>query len=135
MNNSSNYKNSSILSKKSLEFAYLRTELSSQNTYYSIMRAAFTIALVASYTRKWFILGFSILLLIGAYVQYYLLGELLVKIHKNENNTENIKANETDTEIETENYVYKLRNSNKYLIFYYSVLFILVIILEYFIKK
>lgn len=81
------------------------------------MRAAFTIALVASYTRKWFILGFSILLLIGAYVQYYLLGELLVKIHKNENNTENIKANETDTEIETENYVYKLRNSNKYLIF------------------
>ena len=48
--------------KKLVQLSYLRTELSSQNTYFATMRTMFALAVVAAYTQKWFILLFSMLI-------------------------------------------------------------------------
>lgn len=71
-----------------VNLAYLRTEYSSQNTYYATMRMAFAVALVSAYTKNFYILAFSIILLIGGYIQYKFMGEILIEINEaTRNNT------------------------------------------------
>jgi hypothetical protein len=71
-----------------VNLAYLHTEYSSQNTYYATMRMAFAVALVSAYTKNFYILAFSIILLIGGYIQYKFMGEILIEINEaTRNNT------------------------------------------------
>jgi hypothetical protein len=64
-----------------VNLAYLHTEYSSQNTYYATMRMAFA-------AKNFYILAFSIILLIGGYIQYKFMGEILIEINEaTRNNT------------------------------------------------
>ena len=69
-------------SKLLVNLAYLRTEYASQNTYYATMRMAFAISLVSAYTKNFYILAFSIILLIGGYIQYNFMGNILIDINE-----------------------------------------------------
>ena len=65
-----------------VNLAYLRTEYSSQNTYFATMRIAFAFALVSAYTKSYHILGFTIILLLGGYLQYKFMGKILIDINE-----------------------------------------------------
>ena len=97
--------------EKLVDLSYLRSEYASQNTYFATMRLAFAIGLVSAYTKSLYILIFSIVLLIGGYIQYKLMGEVLININKNHNNR-NKK-------------IFKMREINNYIFIFYSILFIL----------
>lgn len=103
--------------EKLVDLSYLRSEYASQNTYFATMRLAFAIGLVSAYTKSLYILIFSIVLLIGGYIQYKLMGEVLININKNHNNR-NKK-------------IFKMREINNYIFIFYSILFIICIFLQY----
>jgi len=78
-----------------VNLAYLRTEYASQNTYYAKMRMAFAIALVSAYTKNFYVLAFSIILLIGGYIQYKFMGDILIEINEvTRNNNKNVDYND-----------------------------------------
>lgn len=105
------------IGEKLVDLSYLRTEYASQNTYFATMRLAFAIGLISAYTKSLYILGFSILLLLGGYIQYKLMGEILININKNPENTD---IN-----------IYKMREINNYIFIFYSILFILCIYFQF----
>jgi len=111
-----------INSRKLVELAYIRTELAAENTYLATMRVAFTLAIVATFTQKWFILGFSILLLLGALIQYHKLSKYLIVMN-------------TSKKEDSEEAISRLANINKYVFIFYSSIFILTIIIEYLTQK
>lgn len=114
---------------KLVELSYLRTELSSQNTYFSTMRTAFALAVVAAYTQKWFILLFSIILLIGGYSQYYMLGDILKNINEKQ-------EYENDKEERNKYYeLYKLRENNNKILLFYCLIFGIAVTLEFMTEK
>ena len=115
--------------KKLVELSYLRTELSSQNTYYATVRTTFAIAVVAAYTQKWYILLFSILVIIGGYIQYYMVGDILKNINER-------KDDLNDNEERNKYYeLYKLRDVNNKVLLFYCVLFGIAVLLEFFTEK
>lgn len=106
--------------------SYLRTEYSSQNTYYATMRFAFIFALIAASTKNYYILAFSIILLIGAYIQYSSMGNILIDINelaRNPNNNMNYDN------------LYKLRDYNNYAIIFYTIIFLIAIFLQFYSKS
>ena len=105
-----------------VNFAYLRTEYSSQNTYYATMRLAFAIGLVSAYTKNFYILLFSIILLIGGYIQYNVMSKILIEINEVTRNNKKI-INYDD--------LYKLRKINNIILLFYTLLFILAIFLQF----
>lgn len=105
------------LGEKLVDLSYLRSEYASQNTYFATMRLAFAIGLVSAYTKSLYILIFSIILLIGGYIQYKLMGEVLININKNHDNR-NKK-------------IFKMREINNYIFIFYSILFMICIFLQY----
>ena len=111
--------------KKMVHLSYLRTELSSQNTYFATMRTAFALAVVAAYTQKWFILLFSIILLFGGYIQYYMLGDIIKNI--------NDKTYDLNDDEERNKYydLYQLREVNNKVLLFYVILFSIAIMLEF----
>lgn len=105
-----------------VNLAYLRTEYASQNTYYATMRMAFAIALVSAYTKNFYVLAFSIILLIGGYIQYKFMGNILIEINEvTRNNNKNINYND----------LYKLREFNNIVFIFYTIIFILAIFLQF----
>jgi len=105
-----------------VNLAYLRTEYSSQNTYYATMRMAFAVALVSAYTKNFYILAFSIILLIGGYIQYKFMGEILIEINEaTRNNKKNVDYND----------LYKLREFNNSVFIFYTIIFIIAIFLQF----
>lgn len=105
-----------------VNLAYLHTEYSSQNTYYATMRMAFAVALVSAYTKNFYILAFSIILLIGGYIQYKFMGEILIEINEaTRNNKRNINYND----------LYKLREFNNSVFIFYTIIFIIAIFLQF----
>jgi hypothetical protein len=110
-------------SKLLVNLAYLRTEYASQNTYYATMRMAFAIALVSAYTKNFYILAFSIILLIGGYIQYKFMGNILIEINEvTRNNKKNVDYND----------LYKLREFNNIVFIFYTIIFIIAIFLQFF---
>lgn len=110
-------------SKLLVNLAYLRTEYASQNTYYATMRMAFAIALVSAYTKNFYILAFSIILLIGGYIQYKFMGNILIEINEvTRNNKKNVDYNN----------LYKLREFNNIVFVFYTIIFIIAIFLQFF---
>lgn len=105
-----------------VNLAYLRTEYSSQNTYYATMRLAFAIGLVSAYTKNFYILLFSIILLIGGYIQYNVMSKILIEINELTRNNKKI-INYDD--------LYKLRKFNNVILLFYTLLFILAILLQF----
>ena len=105
-----------------VNLAYLRTEYASQNTYYATMRMAFAIALVSAYTKNFYVLGFSIILLIGGYIQYKFMGNILIEINElTRNNKKNVDYND----------LYKLREFNNIVFIFYTIIFIIAIFLQF----
>lgn len=105
-----------------VNLAYLRAEYASQNTYYATMRMAFAIALVSAYTKNFYVLAFSIILLIGGYIQYKFMGNILIEINEvTRNNNKNINYND----------LYKLREFNNIVFIFYTIIFILAIFLQF----
>ena len=105
-----------------VNLAYLRTEYASQNTYYITMRMAFAIALVSAYTKNFYILAFSIILLIGGYIQYKFMGKILIDINElTRNNKKNVDYND----------LYKLREFNNIVFVFYTIIFIIAIFLQF----
>lgn len=105
-----------------VNLAYLRTEYASQNTYYATMRMAFAIALVSAYTKNFYILAFSIILLIGGYIQYKFMGNILIEINEvTRNNKKNVNYND----------LYKLREFNNLVFIFYTIIFIIAIFLQF----
>ena len=105
-----------------VNLAYLRTEYASQNTYYATMRAAFAIALVSAYTKNFYVLAFSIILLIGGYIQYKFMGNILIEINElTRNNKKNVDYND----------LYKLREFNNIVFIFYTIIFIIAIFLQF----
>jgi len=105
-----------------VNLAYLHTEYSSQNTYYATMRMAFAVALVSAYTKNFYILAFSIILLIGGYIQYKFMGEILIEINEaTRNNKKNVDYND----------LYKLREFNNSVFIFYTIIFIIAIFLQF----
>lgn len=105
-----------------VNLAYLRTEYASQNTYYATMRMAFAIALVSAYTKNFYVLAFSIILLIGGYIQYKFMGNILIEINElTRNNKKNVDYND----------LYKLREFNNIVFIFYTIIFIIAIFLEF----
>ena len=112
------YENAKLL----VNLAYLRTEYASQNTYYATMRMAFPIALVSAYTKNFYILAFSIILLIGGYIQYKFMGDILIEINEvTRNNKKNVNYND----------LYKLRELNNIVFIFYTIIFIIAIFLQF----
>ena len=106
-----------------VNLAYLRTEYASQNTYYATMRMAFAVALVSAYTKNFYVLAFSIILLIGGYIQYKFMGQILIEINEvTRNNKKNVDYN----------YLYKLREFNNSVFIFYTIIFIIAIFLQFF---
>jgi len=105
-----------------VNLAYLRTEYASQNTYYATMRMAFAIALVSAYTKNFYILAFSIILLIGGYIQYKFMGQILIDINELTRNN-NKKVDYKD--------LYKLREFNNKIFIFYTILFLIAIFLQF----
>jgi hypothetical protein len=109
-----------------VNLAYLRTEYSSQNTYFATMRIAFAFALVSAYTKSYHILGFSIVLLLGGYLQYKFMGQILIDINElTRKNTNNFDYNK----------IYLMREINNYIFIFYTLIFILAILLQFYHKK
>jgi len=109
-------------SKLLVNLAYLRTEYASQNTYYATMRMAFVIALVSAYTKNFYVLAFSIILLIGGYIQYKFMGNILIEINEvTRNNKKNVDYND----------LYKLREFNNIVSIFYTIIFIIAIFLQF----
>jgi hypothetical protein len=105
-----------------VNLAYLRTEYASQNTYYATMRTAFAIALVSAYTKNFYVLAFSIILLIGGYIQYKFMGNILIEINElTRNNKKNVDYND----------LYKLREFNNIVFIFYTIIFIIAIFLQF----
>lgn len=105
-----------------VNLAYLRTEYASQNTYYATMRMAFAIALVSAYTKNFYVLAFSIILLIGGYIQYKFMGNILIEINElTRNNKKNVDYND----------LYKLREFNNIVFIFYTIIFIIAIFLQF----
>lgn len=105
-----------------VNLAYLRTEYASQNTYYATMRMAFAIALVSAYTKNFYVLAFSIILLIGGYIQYKFMGNILIEINElTRNNKKNVDYND----------LYKLREFNNIVFVFYTIIFIIAIFLQF----
>ena len=105
-----------------VNLAYLRTEYASQNTYYATMRMAFAIALVSAYTKNFYVLAFSIILLIGGYIQYKFMGNILMEINEvTRNNKKNVDYND----------LYKLREFNNIVFIFYTIIFIIAIFLQF----
>ena len=105
-----------------VNLAYLRTEYASQNTYYATMRMAFAIALVSAYAKNFYVLAFSIILLIGGYIQYKFMGNILIEINElTRNNKKNVDYND----------LYKLREFNNIVFIFYTIIFIIAIFLEF----
>jgi len=105
-----------------VNLAYLRTEYASQNTYYATMRMAFAVALVSAYTKNFYILAFSIILLIGGYIQYKFMGDILIEINEiTRNNKKNVDYND----------LYKLREFNNSVFIFYTIIFIIAIFLQF----
>ena len=105
-----------------VNLAYLRTEYASQNTYYATMRMAFAMGLVSAYTKNLYVLGFSIILLIGGFIQYKFMGNILININElSRNGKKNIDYNE----------IYKLRKFNNMIFIFYTVIFIIAILLQF----
>lgn len=105
-----------------VNLAYLRTEYASQNTYYATMRMAFAMGLVSAYTKNLYVLGFSIILLIGGFIQYKFMGNILININElSRNGKKNIDYNE----------IYKLREFNNLIFIFYTVIFIIAILLQF----
>ena len=105
-----------------VNLAYLRTEYASQNTYYATMRMAFVIALVSAYTKNFYVLAFSIILLIGGYIQYKFMGNILIEINEvTRNNKKNVDYND----------LYKLREFNNLVFIFYTIIFIIAIFLQF----
>lgn len=105
-----------------VNLAYLRTEYASQNTYYATMRMAFAIALVSAYTKNFYVLAFSIILLIGGYIQYKFMGNILIEINEvTRNNKKNVDYND----------LYKLRKFNNIVFIFYTIIFIIAIFLQF----
>lgn len=105
-----------------VNLAYLRTEYASQNTYYATMRMAFAMGLVSAYTKNLYVLGFSIILLIGGFIQYKFMGNILININElSRNGKKNIDYNE----------IYKLREFNNMIFIFYTVIFIIAILLQF----
>ena len=105
-----------------VNLAYLRTEYASQNTYYATMRAGVAIALVSAYTKNFYVLAFSIILLIGGYIQYKFMGNILIEINElTRNNKKNVDYND----------LYKLREFNNIVFIFYTIIFIIAIFLEF----
>ena len=105
-----------------VNLAYLRTEYASQNTYYATMRMAFAIALVSAYTKNFYVLAFSIILLIGGYIQYKFMGNILIEINEvTRNNNKNVDYND----------LYKLREFNNIVFIFYTIIFIIAIFLQF----
>ena len=105
-----------------VNLAYLRTEYASQNTYYATIRMAFAIALVSAYTKNFYVLAFSIILLIGGYIQYKFMGQILIDINELTRNN-NKKVNYRD--------LYKLREFNSKIFIFYTILFLIAIFLQF----
>lgn len=106
-----------------VNLAYLRTEYASQNTYYATMRMAFAVALVSAYTKNFYVLAFSIILLIGGYIQYKFMGQILIEINEvTRNNKKNVDYND----------LYKLREFNNSVFIFYTIIFIIAIFLQFF---
>jgi hypothetical protein len=113
-------------SKVLVNLAYLRAEYASQNTYYATMRMAFAIALVSAYTKNFYILAFSIILLIGGYIQYNFMGNILIEINElAKNNKKNIDNKD----------LYKLREYNNIVLLFYTIIFIIAIFLQFYHNK
>ena len=105
-----------------VNLAYLRTEYASQNTYYATMRAGVAIALVSAYTKNFYVLAFSIILLIGGYIQYKFMGNILIEINElTRNNKKNVDYND----------LYKLREFNNIVFIFYTIIFIIAIFLQF----
>jgi len=105
-----------------VNLAYLRTEYASQNTYYATMRMAFAVALVSAYTKNFYVLAFSIILLIGGYIQYKFMGNILIEINEvTRNNKKNVNYND----------LYKLREFNNLVFIFYTIIFIIAIFLQF----
>ena len=104
----------------------MRTEYSSQNTYYAAMRFASIFGLIAAFTKNYYILGFSIILLIGACIQYSSMGNILIDINELARNPNNIMNYEN---------LYKLRDYNNYAIIFYTIIFLLAIFLQFYSKS
>ena len=105
-----------------VNLAYLRTEYASQNTYYATMRMAFAIALISAYTKNFYVLAFSIILLIGGYIQYKFMGNILIEINEvTRNNKKNVDYND----------LYKLREFNNLVFIFYTIIFIIAIFLQF----
>lgn len=105
-----------------VNLAYLRTEYASQNTYYATMRMAFAIALVSAYTKNFYVLAFSIILLIGGYIQYKFMGNILIEINEvTTNNKKNVDYKD----------LYKLRKFNNIVFIFYTIIFIIAIFLQF----
>lgn len=105
-----------------VNLAYLRTEYASQNTYYATMRMAFAIALVSAYTKNFYVLAFSIILLLGGYIQYKFMGNILIEINElTRNNKKNLEYND----------LYKLREFNNIIFIFYTITFLIVIFLQF----
>ena len=105
-----------------VNLAYLRTEYASQNTYYATIRIAFAIALVSAYTKNFYVLAFSIILLIGGYIQYKFMGNILIEINElTRNNKKNVDYND----------LYKLREFNNIVFIFYTIIFILAVFLQF----
>lgn len=110
------------IAKLLVNLAYLRTEYASQNTYYATMRMAFAVALVSAYTKNFYILAFSIILLIGGYIQYKFMGNILMEINEvARNNKKNVDYND----------LYKLREFNNIVFIFYTIIFIIAIFLQF----
>lgn len=105
-----------------VNLAYLRTEYASQNTYYATIRMAFAIALVSAYTKNFYVLAFSIILLIGGYIQYKFMGQILIDINELTRNN-NKKVDYRD--------LYKLRELNSKIFIFYTILFLIAIFLQF----
>jgi len=109
-----------------VDLAYLRAEYASQNTYYATMRMAFAIALVSAYTKNFYILAFSIILLIGGYIQYNFMGNILIEINElAKNNKKNIDNKD----------LYRLREFNNIVLLFYTIIFIIAIFLQFYHNK
>jgi hypothetical protein len=109
-------------SKLLVNLAYLRREYASQNTYYATMRMAFVIALVSAYTKNFYVLAFSIILLIGGYIQYKFMGNILIEINEvTTNNKKNVDYKD----------LYKLRKFNNIVFIFYTIIFIIAIFLQF----
>ena len=105
-----------------VNLAYLRTEYASQNTYYATMRMAFAIGLVSAYTKNYYILVFSIILLIGGYIQYKFMGNILININELSRSGENnINYDE----------LYKLREFNNIIFIFYTLIFSLALMMQF----